>query len=95
MRLIDADALDVMNVTVPEGLDPDSFIVGMGFVLRRIYLAPTIEAGPVVRCADCRHHGVSNETLMDGKYKRCAVNGAWHTGSWYCASGERKEDAVD
>lgn len=83
MRLIDADALkqneDIyLNLAARNAVDD----------------APTVDAVKVVRCADCRHHGESNETLMDGKYKRCAVNGAWHTGSWYCASGERKEECA-
>lgn len=93
MRLIDAEALDVMNVTVPEGLDPDSFIVGMGFVMRRIYLAPTIEAGPVVRCSECMWSGKKkgDRLLAHGRtYLRCMRSGSWNVERWFCAGGERE-----
>lgn len=43
MRLIDADIFEVVGTKIPEGMDPESYMAGMDFVLNKIDDAPTIE----------------------------------------------------
>lgn len=89
-RLIDADALHrefidfirASNNKTPNWNDAVS-LVGS---------APTVDAVQVVRCKDCEYYGEDGDSVMDGIYKRCSICGKWHTGSWYCASGERREE---
>lgn len=84
-RLIDADALHrefidfirASNNKTPNWNDAVS-LVGS---------APTVDAVQVVRCKDCKH-----------RTELCGVG--WHpctdmavNNNWYCADGERKEDA--
>ena len=42
-RMIDADEFEVVGTKVPEGMDPESYMAGMDFVLNKIDKAPTIE----------------------------------------------------
>lgn len=42
-RLIDADEFDVVGTKIPEGMDPESYMAGMDFMLNKIDDAPTIE----------------------------------------------------
>ena len=43
MRLIDADAFEVVTTKIPDGMNTESYIAGMDFVLNKIDDAPTIE----------------------------------------------------
>ena len=95
MRLIDADALleAVGLEEIPERFDPDSYVVGVASVLRKIFDAPTIEDGPVVRCADCMWSGKTKADRIqahDRTYLRCMRSGSWNVERWYCADGERE-----
>lgn len=91
-RLIDAEAL---YKTIDQEAD---FYGGFGdnvitaSELRRcIEMVPTINAVPVVRCRDCK------KGWPAGEYVYCMKPhaGHWptHKWDWYCADGERKEDA--
>lgn len=55
---------------------------GIRKVLRLIEQAPTIDAVPVVRCKDCKHHDV---------FGWCAELERGTVGEAFCAYGERKE----
>ena len=98
MRLIDADAVGAMTATCPKEMDIDSFIEGMGVVLDRVYDAPTVDAVQVVRCKDCVHYEIyqlKKDGTDDRRYKPsyCVRLMQKHKPDWYCADGERKEDA--
>lgn len=45
----------------------------------------------VVRCKDCRWWTKQENTLQG----RCALNGSYPTGSWFCANGERGSEDAD
>lgn len=82
MRIVDADALK--KETGKWLTDPtDSRLLA-----DVIDNAPTIDAVPVVRCKDCRWWAKQEKSIQG----RCALNGTYPTGGWYCANGEREED---
>ena len=56
-------------------------------VEEQLQLDPTVDAVQVVRCADCKF-----AELYKGKFF-CAKNWNNLTADWYCADGERKNDA--
>ena len=76
MRLIDADAL-------LKGKDDHQIIS-----THLIWNAPTVDAVAVVRCEQCRYWGKDGF----GDYRKYSIDGAWHKPSFYCASGERREE---
>ena len=43
MRLIDADMFEVITTKIPDGMDAESYMAGMDFILNKIDNAPTIE----------------------------------------------------
>jgi len=60
---------------------------------------PAIDAVEVVRCKDCKHLLVMIE---ETGYGRCKLDGRlfpgfgrYDTRTWFCADGERSEDAED
>lgn len=89
MRLIDADALKPLlreycvdgDEVVAKWYD----IMGIDEVVDR---APTVDAVPVVWCKDCKWWTKQEKSIQG----RCALNGTYPTGGWYCANGERKDD---
>lgn len=46
MRLIDADMFEVVTTKIPDGMDAESYMAGMDFILNKIDDAPTIELEP-------------------------------------------------
>ena len=88
MRLIDADALMRRFMDKPPEYYHASYIVG------EINIAQTIDAVPVVRCKDCRY---SDDYYNDGScYCKHPEQGMRYIGTnwnWYCADGEREDDA--
>ena len=85
MRLINADAL---------ASDLTRFYEGEVTACKLIAEQPTIDAVPVVRCGECAWGMTVSE---DSKYVLCgkpyAPRWSSHVANWYCADGERKEDA--
>lgn len=85
-RLIDADA-DKCRPYLYEYLTDTGMIAAQD----AINAMPTIDAVPVVRCRDCK------KGWPAGEYVYCmkphAGNWPTHKWDWYCADGERKEDA--
>lgn len=43
MRLVDADTFDVISTKIPDGVDADSYIAGIAYVVSKIDAQPTIE----------------------------------------------------
>ena len=93
MRLIDADAL--MHEANSDG--------AYGYVdAKQISEAPTVDAVPVVRCRECKHHRDKNE--QEQQYlvedilictSQDATDDCWNA-VWpdhFCSYGERKEGA--
>ena len=87
MKLIDADAFlkDILTAgigkTVIEYSECD-----IGYMIRK---RPTIDAVPVVRCRECKHH----EDEEIGMVYCPNMIGGWVVENWFCADGERKEGA--
>lgn len=91
MRLIDADSLvsSLNNGRLKEQTGRAvPFNAGVAFALTMVEYAPTIDAVTVVRCKDCRWWTKQEKSIQG----RCALNGTYPTGGWYCANGERKDD---
>ena len=93
MRLIDADAL--MHEANSDG--------AYGYVdAKQISEAPTVDAVPVVRCRECKHHRDKNE--QEQQYlvedilictSQDATDDCWNA-VWpdhFCSYGKRKEGA--
>ena len=49
-------------------------------------ISPTVDAVPVVRCKDCKHHGTIDCPMCEEA--GCAFN---TKDTWFCADGEAKE----
>lgn len=79
MRLIDAKPIEIRYNT--EAL-------GRREMYEMVKNAPTIDAVQVVRCKDCKWWTKQEKSIQG----RCALNGTYPTGGWYCANGERERD---
>ena len=82
MRLIDADALKTIRSI--QSADYNSIET----IQHWIDNAPTIDAVPVVRCKDCKWWTKQEKSIQG----RCALNGMYPTGGWYCANGRRDDE---
>ena len=93
MRLIDADALAsaLNNGRLEEQTGRAvPFNAGVAFALIMVEYAPTIDAVPVVRCADCKCWTEwSNGT---GSCSRFALDWIGTDADDFCSMGERKDD---
>ena len=99
MRVIDAEAL---KSYMDECSKESRFRVYYGYAESFINHAPTIDAVPVVRCRECKHHRDKNE--QERKYlvedilictSPDATEDCWNA-VWpdhFCSYGERKEGA--
>ena len=88
MRLIDADALKIRDIS------PSYWQVVDGLTEYDIEDAPTVDAVPVIRCRDCKH---CRRELAQGKWEgSCRY---WNTHSVmlndFCSYGERKDNETD
>lgn len=82
-RLIDADALvsALNNGRLKEQTGRAvPFNAGVAFALTMVEYAPTIDAVPVVRCKDCKHHFY------------CCRGSIPVDDNGFCSAGERKDD---
>ena len=88
MRLIDGDLL--MKTVFNDVVLVDGEVKGVGLILAEtVDKAPTIDAVPVVRCRECKHH----EDEEIGMVYCPNALGGWVAENWFCADGERKEGA--
>ena len=86
MRPIDGDSL--MKTVFNDVVLVDGEVKGVGLILAEtVDKAPTIDAVPVVRCRECKHH----EDEEIGMVYCPNALGGWVGENWFCADGERKE----
>ena len=98
MRLIDADALPKLfdaeykqTVKLIRGGEKhlDNLAEGFAEAIRIAkYIAPTVDAVPVVRCKDCRnsYEGIDGRICSFGPCVDCVV-----PDDFFCSQGERRE----
>lgn len=88
MRLIDADELKAVYVSKIEGFE--KMRVAIEVIIQNIDDMPTVDAVPVVRCRDCKHHHY--EKHFDKRIPYCdRINyGYGWQDNDYCSRGERK-----
>ena len=102
MKLIDADIftseLDFAEADVCEEL-PDSYCE-FGFsrenIRKLLRDIPTVDAVPVVRCRECRHHYWEQEPCHGKSVHYCKLphmRGVEVFKEFFCYCGERKEGA--
>ena len=88
MRPIDGDSL--MKTVFNDVVLVDGEVKGVGLILAEMVdKATTIDAVPVVRCKDCKHH----EDEEIGMVYCPNALGGWVAENWFCADGEREEGA--
>lgn len=92
-RLIDADKLK-QHYSWWGGLIGDDYVselVEQKKVFDTIVdVQPTVDAEPVVRCQDCKYW--EYDVIFSDGWCRGKHQG---NPSWFCADGERREDATD
>lgn len=84
MRLIDAKQLEKQAKEAFETQNP----VLMGQMLRWVRKQKTIDAVPVVRCRECKHHHDCDTHFCDALGMDCPDDS-----EFFCSYGERKEGA--
>lgn len=85
-RLIDADAI-ISFIDAGHLQNPLELAWSDNDVVDMIESRPTIDAVPVVRCNDCKHH----EVFKDGANGWCNGHGCQTDVTYFCADGERKD----
>lgn len=88
MRLIDADALKTKAETIQTIDCWHMRTEEQAVLVKHIDNASTVDAVPVVRCKDCKWWTKQEKSIQG----RCALNGTYPTGGWYCANGRREGD---
>ena len=83
-RLIDANALVSY---IDECSQESRFRVYYGYAKSFIDDAPTIDAVPVVRCRECKHH---KDTSVK-EHAHCSLTGYTVEYDDFCSCGERKD----
>lgn len=87
MRLIDADLLsEAIHDNVPAPYEDASWAKDNCLV--ELEGAPTVDAVPVVRCRECKHHHDCGTHFCDALGMDCPDDS-----EFFCAYGERKEGA--
>ena len=84
MRLIDADDLGVGRCS--KDVLPAAYCAGWNGLLGLIEKAPTVDAAPVVRCKDCKHHYDCGVHFCDRLGMDCPDDS-----DFFCSYGERKD----
>lgn len=102
MRLIDADALpklfdaeykQTMKLILSGEKQLDNLAEGFAEAIHIVkYIAPTVDAVPVVRCRDCRnsYEGIDGRICSYGPCVDCVV-----PDDFFCRFGERRERNAD
>ena len=86
-RLIDANALISY---IDECSQESRFRVYYGYAKSFIDDAPTVDAGPVVRCRDCKHWHKNTVFCGYMSYGEASERVNWYAND-FCSYGERKE----
>ena len=85
MRLIDVDDLGVGRCS--KDVLPAAYCAGWNGLLGLIEKAPTVDAEPVVRCANCKHLVAVN---VNGKgIPTCRMSGMEVAPAEFCSRGEK------
>ena len=86
MRLIDVDDLGVGRCS--KDVLPVAYCAGWNGLLGLIEKAPTVDAEPVVRCANCKHLVAVN---VNGKgIPTCRMSGMEVAPAEFCSRGEKE-----
>lgn len=86
-RYIDADVLmDALNVFRDRKNGNEHFMYGIETAKELLGIQPTVDAVPVVRCKDCKHH----EVFKNGVNGWCNGHGCPADVTYFCADGERR-----
>ena len=98
MRLIDADALQNILLPITTALEHEYGSLGgaVSGCMKHIDNAPTIDAVPVVRCRECKHHYWEQEPCHGKTVHYCKLphmRGVEVFKEFFCYYGERKEGA--
>ena len=100
MRLIDADALQNILLTITTALEHEYGSLGgaVSGCMKHIDNAPTVDAVPVVRCRECKHWKPSGSkagnSFSDMEYiGGCEFTKYCRRESDFCSYGNRKEDS--
>lgn len=64
-------------------------IVDTALLEKYAYL--TVNATEVIRCKDCKYWDIFPTSTVTPSYHECKVLKLMTTGTWYCASSERKD----
>ena len=80
-RLIDANALGIGRCS--KDILPPDYCAGWNGVINLIEKAPTIDAVPVVRCRECKHHKYTSVT----EYEHCCLTGQTVGYDDFCSYG--------
>ena len=72
MRLIDADAVEKITWQDPSFTDPLNVLTE---VREKVRALPTVDAVPVIRCGDCKHHQGYNCDRLYGFQDAFTVKG--------------------
>ena len=93
MRLIDGDEIEELFREVISGIAKKQEMTGnlehmvraSAMVIEMLHDAPTVDAVPVVRCKDCKHHHYQNGIPYCDRYYW-----GWKDDD-FCSAGERKD----
>ena len=87
--MIDADEA-IINFGFEFGSEWDDIWLTRDEFVEFIKKQPTIEAGPVVRCKDCKYGEKESDNCTFNYF--CRYDGcAWNNGDHFCGYGERKK----
>lgn len=81
-----SDAVHAIHERIKQiGKDKDPYVLSIRQSVREI---PAVDAVEVVRCGECKHYNAGFECLIEGY-------GIVRSRDWFCADGERRDDATD
>lgn len=97
MRLIDAEKLRAEYLGMPNCYNGFSDSYDKAMIVDMVDEQPTIDAVPVVRCKYCVHANTTEEGYIYGTCNHRRKGGIGHliTPQFFCAYGERKDDATN
>ena len=91
MRLIDADALQNILLTIATALEHEYGSLGgaVSGCMKHIDNAPTVDAVPVVRCRECKYRG-TDDCIFHIKGEPADEELLLKLDNDFCSYGERK-----
>jgi hypothetical protein len=96
MRLIDADAIEKF---IEDGLNNPDKLNAFGHdaieIMAEVHYAPTIDAVPVVRCADCAHRIYKDMGEEVGAIGGCELYNCATPNDHYCSFGTKVKAVLD